>query len=96
MTAHLYHGGCLGEPQALRKQEPHRGELALPWLQLGSDRVLDTFFHMSELTESPAKCFEFLPCHLGAMRPGANDFNPPRLNFLLCKLGITFNLLQLL
>lgn len=44
-------GGASGPEKAGAPQ----GETALPWLQLGSDRVLDTFFQMSELAVSPAK-----------------------------------------
>lgn len=44
-------GGASGPEKAAAPQ----GELALPWLQLGSDWLLDTFFQMSELTVSPAK-----------------------------------------
>lgn len=93
-------GGCLEEPPVLRKQEPHQGRQPCPgcsWALTGcwihfSKRVnwLSPLLSAGERTG-----FELLPCHLGAVRPGANDLNSPRLS-VLRELGITFNLLQLL
>ena len=30
-----------------------------------------------------------MTCHFLAQGPGANDFTPPKLNFLICKMKIT-------